>query len=267
MAEAGSRRRRPTHSQDAGSDYYDESDEEAGKHHKDHHVYKGACPLGRFCLNPCLCLAEAALACWRQSPLASVRQRWRLWPSASRTRNLVGGFLVAALLFTLPLSRIESNRSSLRHSSDQSLERMAVVIKALDFSLVKGVGGWLHPKKFPSLSSLETLEHPKIFDFGGLTFKSLREASPHQFRREIASDDYLAYELYKKKLALMMDQEFIGEYYDHDDETIDLSCRRPNWKSLFLPNCNIFHEVDLTREYDPEVHPASDLNYDSYIFK
>lgn len=66
---------------------------------------------------------------------------------------------------------------------------------------------------------------------------------------------------------LKMDQMFIGEYYDHDDETIDLSCRRPNWKSLLLPNCNIFHEVDLTREYDPEMQPASDLNYDSYIFK
>lgn len=267
LSEAGSsRRRRPTHSpEDAGRDCYDESDEEADKDRKHHHVYKGACSLGRFCLNPCLCMAEAALACWRQSPLASVRQRWS---SDSRPKILVGGSLAAALLCTtILLSWKGSNHSSLRHSSDWSLERMPVVIKSLDFSHVEGVGGWLHPRRFPSLSSLEPLEHPKIFDFGGLTFKSLREASPSQFRREIASDDYLAYEIYRKKLMLKMDQVFIGKYYDHDDESTDLSCRRPNWQSLFLPNCNNFHEADLTREYDPEVHPASDINYDSYIFK
>jgi hypothetical protein len=139
---------------------------------------------------------------------------------------------------------------------------MPVLIKTFDFSNVEG-----SRHKFPSLPSLKRLERPKILDHGGLTFKSLRDASPSDFRREVASDDYLAYELYRKKLMKTMDRMYIGEYYDHDDETIGLSCRRPNWKSLFLPNCNNFHEIDLTRNYDPEGQKASDLDYDNYLFE
>jgi hypothetical protein len=256
------RRRRTTRSapRDAARDYYDASDDEedAGKGRKGH-VHRGACSLGRFCLNPC----EAARSCWRQTPLFFVRQRRRLLSSDCRRRNLGGGLLVVAFLWTISLSRKGNNRHSLRHSSDLSLERMPVLIKAFDFSKLDVASR----HKFPSLSSLKPLERPKIFDHGGLTFKSLRDASPSEFRREIASDDYLAYELYRKKLIKTMDQMYIGEYYDHDDETIELSCRRPNWKSLFLPNCNNFHEIDLTRDYDPKVQKESDLDYDNYLFK
>lgn len=257
------RRRRPTRSapRDAARDYYHDSDEEEADKGRKDNVYRGACSLGRFFLNPFLCLVEAARACWRQTPVFSIRQWWRLLSSDSRHRNVVGVLVVVAFLCAISLSR-KSSRHSLRHSSDLSLAQMPLLIKTFDFSNVTG-----SRHQFLALPSLKPLERPKIFDHGDLTFKSLRNSSPSDFRREIASDDYLAYELYRTKLVKKMDRMYIGDYYDHDDEISERSCRRPNWKSLFLPNCNNFHEIDLTRDYDPKGQKASDLDYDNYLFE
>jgi hypothetical protein len=144
---------------------------------------------------------------------------------------------------------------------------MPIQIKLFDFSNVNDIGGWHYPAsaRFHSVSSLKPLKASKIADYGGLVFASLQDASP--FRRTIASDDYLAYELYRKNLVVKMDESYRGPSWDHDDETLRLKCRRPNFAALYFPTCNSFHELDLSRDHDPDLHGVVDLSYfDSYRF-
>ena len=48
-----------------------------------------------------------------------------------------------------------------------------------------------------------------------------------------------------------------------DDEVLDPKCRRPAFWSGYYPNCNNFHEYDLTTKYDESVVGAENHEYDS----
>lgn len=260
-------------------DYYDDSDEENGKGHAPQdQMYSGACSLGRFCLNPCLCLATSVrmFSCRpRQEGPSRARRRSATPPDVPFQKLfLIRGTVIMLLIISTVFifwPRPRHPHSHLRHDSDVSLESTPILIKLFDFSNVNDVGGWHYHgsrQEFHSTSALEPLDRPKTVDYGGLLISSMRHASPESFRRTIASDDDVSYQQYKKKLILQMDQEYRGPDYDHVEETLFPECRRANFEALYFPTCNNgFHDVDLSRDYDPHVLGAVDLSYfDSYVF-
>lgn len=255
-------------------DYYDDgSDEEKGKRPQDQ-MYHGACSLGRFCLNPCLCLATTARMICCRPRQGGTPQRARRRPSASiqksqwkqlnrRIITCIRGSLLL-LVICVVVFRPRHSRYPLRHQSDRSLDRMPLLIQLFDYTDANDLGGWHYPasKRFPSTSSLEPLPYATMADFGGLEFATL---PPSKFRRRIAPDNDIAYEAYRKKLTFIMDQKFLRSAYDHFEEKQVQTCRTPNFEALYFPTCNDFHEFDLTRDYDE--HISRDLSYyDSYFF-
>lgn len=259
-------------------DYYDDgSDEETGKGHKNEdQMYNGACSLGRFFLNPCLCIAlSCQMICCRTSRQqeGSVQSRARKRQPThphQRRRLLLRGFLLLCVIVSIVFwSRPQNHaRHSLRHQSDASLDSMPILIKLFDFSNVNDIGGWHYHGSERFYSFLEPLEQPNTLrDTGGLLIPSLRYAPT--FRRSIAPDDDIRYQHYKKKEILKMDQIYLRSYYDHPEESLSLKCRRTRFESSYFPSCNEFHEIDLLRDYDPHaIDPWQDLSYfDSYIFR
>lgn len=258
---------RPPATRTGNCDYYDDSDDEKG--HKSHdQMYNGACSLGRFCLNPCLCLATTArMICCRPKQQQVPPYRARRRSESPFTRCFVVFIIVCIVVF---LTRKPRRRYPLRHQSDWSLDSMPIMIKMFDSS--NDIGGWHHHnfQRFHSISfSLKSLNRSQMVDFNGLIIPSLRNAPT--FRRSIADDNDIAYEVYKKKLTLAMDEKYRGPYYDHPEETFSPKCRPPNFKSLYFPSCNGFHEFDLSRDYNPDLIgdiTETELSYyDSYRFR
>jgi hypothetical protein len=89
-------------------------------------------------------------------------------------------------------------------------------------------------------------------DFGGLESELLPGDS---FHRQIDPDDS---KHFQQVSALAHEEEqslFVAYKYWNDEEMVNLhfSCRRPSWVALSYPTCNGFHELDLSRDYDPDL--------------
>lgn len=260
----------PTSNRRNNQDYYD-SDTEEEKGTKQDQVYHGACSLGRFCLNPCLCLATTAtrVLCCRSEVGGSSRARRTTSSSQDKQwkrTSIVKGILMV-LTFCVFLFSPRRNGRSLRHKTDWALETSPLLIKLFDFTDVNDLGGWHYPaaNRFLSTTSLEPLQYVEMSDYNGILFASLKFASPSKFRRKIAPDDDVSYETNRQKFVLEMDETFLREVYDHFEERLDKECRTPNFASLYFPTCNSFHELDLARDYD-RVEPSELSYYDSYLF-
>ena len=239
---------------------------ESSKAHPNH-VYRGACSLGRFLLNPCLCLYTSLRLCCVSTQQPLPRRLRHCLCGVGQRGHLVRLFLlfVCGIYYFMKHLQRDTTHYSLRHASDNSVDRLPVVLGLFDVSRADSLGGWdvPSPQKFPSPP--ESLTRVNISDFGGLIFTSLRHSS--HFRREVSPDDDVDYEFHRKRCMDEMDKVFLGESHDHDEELESQKCRRPNWRSLYFSNCNAFHEIDLSREYKPKEQEPWEMNYDSYIFK
>lgn len=155
----------------------------------------------------------------------------------------------------------------LRPRSDREVNQLSIQISYFDFSLVDDLGGWTYPRRdqrFPSYARLKVRLKEEIADYGGLHFHTIRD--PSHFERQVDPNDYSRYEIERNQFLNEMDTSDLGQLYWHDDELDKVTCHRPNWRSLYFPICNDFHEIDLSRDFEMDVESKVDQNYDSYRF-
>ena len=139
---------------------------------------------------------------------------------------------------------------------------------------LKDVGGWQHPLPSPvkplnlsSSSQQQQQQAPMTVDFGGLAIGKLK---PSRFGRTFnEKEDQQKYNRAKQLQLEEMDQFHLSSKHYHDDELDIKECQRPNWRSFYFPNCNSFHEMDLSRSHnDPHLLMAvRDPNYDGERFR
>lgn len=236
-------------------------DEEANKGKKSHfHMFRPTLSsFRRVCLNP---RATLPLKCSGTSTSATPA------PHQGRRRLLSQFLILSFVCVVLSWTRRRRLHHPFRHQSAWSLENSPLLIKLFDFSDVKDIGGWhYHTQQFHSISSLEPITIPNLADYGGLTFSSLSKSPPSKFRRTISPDDYMINEEYKRQVLdkNKAKKGFDDIYYQQPEEVLSLECRRQNWQGLTFPTCNDFHEVDLSRDYDPHAKVLDHLGYyDSY---
>jgi hypothetical protein len=251
----------PKETKSCNIDYCDESDEEKDRRPNDERMFDNACALGQFFLNPCLCLYLCGQQVRRKHGVRGFMP--------SRTTKRVGLAVLVALLLVGSFKECSTFRiHPLRPRNDWEVNRLPVQIPYFDFSSVDDVGGWTYPRRdqrFPSLARMRRrLEREKIGDFGGLVFVSLRD--PSRFRREIDPHDGDKYEKERKFQVENMDKSVLSPLYWHDDELDQVVCHRPNWRNSYFPNCNDFHEIDLSRDFVEGIESENDQPYDSYRF-
>eukprot|EP00978_Attheya_sp_CCMP212_P016410 scaffold42990_cov56-Attheya_sp.AAC.7 len=96
-------------------------------------------------------------------------------------------------------------------------------------------------------------------DYGEIDYHSIASVSKSYsakgsvpWRRAIDSHDNRKYDAEVSERLKEMDQH-LTRYLQDDDSVFDDNCRRVNWWNRYKPSCNIFHEFDLSRDYDSEV--------------
>lgn len=223
---------------------HDEETGAKGKKTRKHSAYIFYVPLKRFCLKCFSTLCGSSFAM-----MLATRER----------RRIVQSVLVFMFVCIIISRRIPHHRS-LRHESDWALENTPLKIKLFDFSSATDLGGWHYPaaNSFHSTRSLGPLNITNSPDYDGLAIVTLRNAT--DFRRTVASSDYQVNERYRRGIVRPNTKEKHTDiYFQHDEEVLNLECRRQNWQGLYFPNCNDFHEFDLGR-------PAESLvgYYDSF---
>ena len=248
------RRRRPL-AEDI-SDYYDDSDDEKGHRGSEGtKTYRKSCSIGRFFLNPCLCMITLLRASFRWNRF---RLTWkRPWPI------LLVSFL--AFLFWLHIfhSSLEGIKPHpLRPRSDAQINDLQIIIQSFGPSFDHDVGGWLSPIPF---FQKHPIQRDKLMppDFESLHIRALNVS---RFERVINPSDADNYEDMRMRELNRMDLDPTPAKYDHDDEADVQECRPPKWKNLYFPTCNAFHEIDISRDYDRAITSMVDKNFDSYIF-
>ena len=113
-------------------------------------------------------------------------------------------------------------------------------------------GGWIHGRGrryLPAVYKDSILDPDGMPDYGGLVFLPL---SANKFQRTIRKYDNELYDKEKNAQIEQMNQEYISSRHlpMADLEDKEHSCRRPNWEDYQFPNCNAFHEIELSRPYD-----------------
>lgn len=189
-----------------------------------------------------------------------------LWQSVPSQR--VGVATLVALFIFGAFKEYNTFRiHPLRPRSDREVNRLSLQVLYFDFSMVDDLGGWTYPRRdqmFPSYARLKVRLKEEIADHGGLHFHAIRD--PSQFERKVNPNDHSHYEKERNQFLNEMDTPDLGQLYWHDDELDKVACHRPNWRSLYFPNCNDFHEIDLSRDHEMDVESEVDQNYDSYRF-
>lgn len=243
------------------SDFYDDSDDEKDHRGASDKMYGSACSMGQFFLNPCLCIfMMMRLSCQRRY---AVQIRRRLKPV----------HLIMLLPLIILLRYVLSSTSyfqphPLRPRSDAQVNNLKILIHSLESpSHSLDLGGWLSAIPFrskpPPLLKRGGSKQELLDDFEPLQMKRLKV---DHFVREIDPLDADKYHHERNFELNTMDLFPVREKYDHDDERDATDCRRPKWKTYYFPNCNSFHEIDMTRGCDSSITSMVDKNYDSYIF-
>jgi hypothetical protein len=248
------RRRRPLAEETC--DYYDDSDEEKDRRPSTDKLYSSTCGIGQFFLNPCLCI----FILWH----TNCKRKYMI-KMASRLKP-IHAILLVPLLGFLRYRRPRSFKGvrphPLRPSSDSQINKLPILIHSLDQPLKKDFGGWLSPIPFHHKVKFPQDKYV-LADFGSLHLRTLQV---EHFVREIDPNDDEKYNDLRLRELNRMDLDPTSPKYDHDDEADYTECRPPNWKKLYFPTCNSFHEIDMTRGYDRSLTSKVDKNYDSYVF-
>jgi hypothetical protein len=249
-------------------DYYDDSNDEKGHHRLlgDERIFKGSCSLGKFFLNPCLCMYNTLLSYW-----------WKFRRKQLDLRTTIKTCIVISLVIivvppTLQSSILSlfsfsiSSPSSIRPLNDRHVDRIAVRIPSLDQDDGEpDIGGWKHFLRFilpegridlSANGDKKEVEGYKKPDFGSL---KLHDNPPFEIRnlhldqeerpaRSILPNDE---ELAEKYWYRTHGDHGLKSYYEQAESLEDrkTKCRRPSWKYAYYPSCNSFHEVDLSRDY------------------
>ena len=185
-------------------------------------------------------------------------------------------------LLKLPLSTTIGYR--LRLPAKDSISTFAFAILAIiciDI-VIQGVGshGPVHPREY-DLNNLEItfaynqrqhhsthgvftkylhrLHLPRGPSYNGIEYFSLEDAAV--FSRGLDPEDRSTFEEYREQALNANDEHHFGSMYqpDEDLEDSERPCRRNNWRSKQLPNCNAFHELTLGRP--PKVDQDFDVRY------
>ena len=239
------------------SEYYDDSDEEKDRRPATDKLYSSSCNIGRFFLNPCLCVFTLLTKNFCRQYVI------KIW---SRLKPIHGILLIPILVFLrncLMASHIGVRPHPLRPRTDAQVNTLPILIYCLNPSLEHDLGGWLSSpipfRRTPQIRQNASL----LADRGSL---HIRPLNLHHFEREIDPEDVEKYDDLRTRELNKMDLEPTVAKYDHDDEADYTACRPPNWKNLYFPTCNSFHEIDMTWSYDRDIISKVDKNYDSYIF-
>lgn len=243
------RRRRRTRENDTSSsmqcssipngDYYDDSDDEKEK------MYKGACAIGQFFLNPCLCIFTSLSYLRRR---CSRRKKSSLHGFIDRIKAkefeildfvyvTVGIFFVNFFLHSFARRR---HGSSVRPATDYDLDRMNIRIPRLDYATSEDIGGWLHFRNFAlPTQPIDATQPVRLFEF---------EAKFGETREILSSDEEVAQNNWN---ARRLSQKELREYYEFSADLQDQEniCRRPNWTHLYRPTCNSMHELDILADF------------------
>jgi hypothetical protein len=223
-------------------DFYEDSDD--NKDNKDK-MYSGACSMGQFFLNPCLCLYTSLRYCYRRCSLRRKQilplLRGEIKPQHLDFSSNLDILAVVVFCCILFLSRRPSHRS-LRPATDYDVNQISVRIPKLNIAASTiDIGGWLLFHDFSLPTDPIDIGQPSraALHFAGL-FGEPREILP--FDEEAAELNWNQHKRSREKLTA---------YYEHAEnlEDIESICRRPNWKHLYKPTCNNLHEVDLMNDY------------------
>lgn len=238
------------------SDYYDDSDEEKDRRPSTDKLYSSTCGIGQFFLNPCLCIFLL---------LRTNCKRQYMIKMTSRLKPMHAIVLLPVLIF-LRYCRLQSLKGvqphPLRPRSDAQVNTLPILISSLDRPHTQDFGGWLSPIPF---HQKEKFPHNNyvLADFGSLHMRTL---NVEHYVREIDPKDDEKYENLRMRELNRMDLYPASAKYDQDDEADYTECRPPNWKKLYFPTCNSFHEIDVSRGYDRSIISNVEKNYDSYVF-
>ncbi|CAJ1942930.1 unnamed protein product [Cylindrotheca closterium] len=219
-------------------DYFDDSDEEKDK------TYDGACAMGQFFLNPCLCIFMSVRYLRRrcshrknQSSHQAISKEVEIWDVLY---IIVGTILVYFCLLFFARRRRHGG-SSIRPATDSDLGRMNIRIPNLDIGASKiDVGGWLFFRQFAMPSTpIDPTQPNRLFDFEG----KFGDA-----RKILSSDEKAAKKNWNEKI---LSKKSLRKYYEFsaDLEDQENECRRPNWTHLYKPNCNSMHEIDILADF------------------
>jgi hypothetical protein len=179
----------------------------------------------------------------------------------------IGRLAGAVFLIFLFVSHSRQRRGWIRNSDT------SIFIRRFDFSNIDDLGGWLFPSRpFPKVSRLDEMEEADHTDpdYGDINYHSISRLSQRYsaesslpWRRAIDSHDNSKYDAEVSRRLKKMDQH-LTRYLQDDDSVFDDNCRRVNWWKRYKPNCNVFHEFDLSRDYDSDVilHP-DDRDYET----
>ena len=164
----------------------------------------------------------------------------------------IAGFLLLMARHTIIYSGVREELS------------IPVVIKALDYtSLIdKDVGGFIYPNRrqlvmkviSQKLNNIEINNTNQLPDYGGLLFpfSDLRNLSSHKNESSVQQDKHVSE---KKKSKATIARRWA------DDDFVQASmansfakprCRHASWHKLHFPNCNAFHEMDISRHRDSQ---------------
>lgn len=150
----------------------------------------------------------------------------------------------------------------LRPLTDQSLESLPLLIKWSDVSTVNDMGGLMNsPRPIPGFHAPAKDEiSSKVPDYGGLSFRSVvKVPTMEAYGRQIDPNDDLKYDKQRESQLKAIDSphDHYWNVHQEDTEFERPECRQPSWKSDYYPNCNSFHEFDLSRSFS---------EYDSHSF-
>ncbi|KAG7337705.1 serine/threonine kinase [Nitzschia inconspicua] len=173
-----------------------------------------------------------------------------------------------------------------RFLKDLDVDQVQILYKHLLFQDETDIGGWRSgtqkfflpaeltattnqhdnqdPAGDPDFGDLDLFQHPP-FDV-----LSTRQQNNHNGRRparEVQPNDQEIAATYWNK----MHRDAPLPSYLEPSESIEdeqQNCRRPTFKNRYYPSCNLFHEKDLSRDYDSDraaTTPGDDQVYDSYM--
>jgi hypothetical protein len=248
------RRRRQT-VEEVEDDYDNDSDEEKDRRAVTTKAYRNSCSLGRFIMNPCYCMIHSIVMEFQKRDVIH-SCKWR------RILNLnVLLFLMYILVtcgYAVP-SRLHPHPLRLR--SDSQVNAVPIILHSLK-SPQDDIGGWFSAIPFFPKPHIDSIPH-RFIDFGPLHINIL---TVDNFSRTISSQDFEVYEDERNRQSNRMDLFPTSPKYDIEEIMSNEKCRPPNWKFFYFPNCNAFHEIDLSRDYQEDITSNIDKNFRSYLF-
>lgn len=251
--------------------YYDDDDNEAK-------IRKSACSLGKFFLNPCLCMISSGRRCCHNLKRASSRAiRKRGLPTTSNAHPLfdsddwrkklsmlLGAVIsvIVGLHFLFPQMTMRSAQRRLhfhydiRPTTDADVDRIQIRIPRLDLdnpaARVHDVGGWMYYHKFYDNLEPISWEGPH----SGRDYNKLTLRNSGQPRLINPNDAKIAEEYWEEnqpKIKRKRKKLTLWKEYAETIQDIPQECRRVNWSHLYNPTCNELHEINLSMDYNDDL--------------